>query len=102
MLQIRTGDPDHEFLRENRRPLAGLKAKCVTSRQIRGTAASELRQRRAAVKDTDEDGIFRVSAEASCTTILLENMRREGYEPVSNRAWCGDIDGEKLRSRSSW
>ena len=40
------------------------------------------------VKETDEDGIFEVCGRGELhLTILLENMRREGYElAVSSRA----------------
>ena len=42
------------------------------------------------VKETDEKGVFEVMGRGELhLTILLENMRREGYEmAVSKRAWC--------------
>ena len=72
----------------NNSPLAGREGKFVTSRQIRDRLDRELQsQRRAAVKDTDEDGIFEVSGRGELhLTILLENMRREGYELAVSQA----------------
>ncbi|MEO5696390.1 MAG: translational GTPase TypA [Burkholderiaceae bacterium] len=66
----------------NNSPLAGREGKFVTSRQIRERLDREL-QSNVALKviDTDEDGIFEVSGRGELhLTILLENMRREGYE----------------------
>jgi GTP-binding protein len=56
------------------------------------------------VKETDEDGIFEVMGRGELhLTILLENMRREGYElAVSKpRVVFRDVNGERT-SRSSW
>jgi GTP-binding protein len=66
----------------NNSPLAGREGKFVTSRQIRDRLDRELQSNVALkVKDTDEDGIFEVSGRGELhLTILLENMRREGYE----------------------
>ena len=50
------------------------------------------------VKDTDEDGVFEVSGRGELhLTILLENMRREGYElAVSKpRVVFREVDGER-------
>jgi GTP-binding protein len=66
----------------NNSPLAGREGKFVTSRQIRDRLDREL-QSNVALKviDTDEDGVFEVSGRGELhLTILLENMRREGYE----------------------
>ena len=96
----------------NNSPLAGREGKFVTSRQIRDrlrTRAAE--QRGAAVKETDEDGIFEVSGRGELhLTILLENMRREGYElavskprvvfhEVERRAPRADRAGHRRRRR---
>jgi GTP-binding protein len=66
----------------NNSPLAGREGKFVTSRQLRDRLERELQSNVALrVKDTDEDGIFEVSGRGELhLTILLENMRREGYE----------------------
>jgi GTP-binding protein len=66
----------------NTSPLAGREGKFVTSRQLRDRLHRELQSNVALrVKDTDEDGIFEVMGRGELhLTILLENMRREGYE----------------------
>jgi GTP-binding protein len=66
----------------NTSPLAGREGKFVTSRQIRDRLDRELQSNVALrVRDTDEDGIYEVSGRGELhLTILLENMRREGYE----------------------
>jgi GTP-binding protein len=66
----------------NNSPLAGREGKYVTSRQIRDRLERELQSNVAMrVKETDEDGIFEVSGRGELhLTILLETMRREGYE----------------------
>ena len=84
----------------NNSPLAGREGKFVTSRQIRDRLDRELQSNVALkVKDTDEDGIFEVSGRGELhLTILLENMRREGYElAVSKpRVVFHEQDGERL------
>ena len=83
----------------NNSPLAGREGKFVTSRQIRDRLDLELQSNVALrVKDTDEDGIFEVSGRGELhLTILLENMRREGYElAVSKpRVVFHEVDGER-------
>ena len=66
----------------NNSPLAGREGKFVTSRQIRDRLDRELQSNVAMrVRDTDEDGVFEVSGRGELhLTILLENMRREGFE----------------------
>ena len=83
----------------NNSPLAGREGKFVTSRQIRDRLDREL-QSNVALKviDTDEDGIFEVSGRGELhLTILLENMRREGYElAVSKpRVVFHEVNGER-------
>jgi GTP-binding protein len=84
----------------NNSPLAGREGKFVTSRQIRDRLDRELQSNVALkVRDTDEDGIFEVSGRGELhLTILLENMRREGYElAVSKpRVVYHEEDGERL------
>jgi GTP-binding protein len=83
----------------NNSPLAGREGKFVTSRQIWDRLQRELQSNVALrVRDTDEDGIFEVSGRGELhLTILLENMRREGYElAVSKpRVVFHEVDGEK-------
>ncbi len=83
----------------NTSPLAGREGKFVTSRQIWDRLQKELRSNVALrVKETAEDGVFEVSGRGELhLTILLEEMRREGYElAVSKpRVVFKDIDGEK-------
>ncbi|MBO7411162.1 MAG: translational GTPase TypA [Ottowia sp.] len=81
----------------NTSPLAGRDGKYLTSRQIWERLQRELQSNVALrVKETDEDGVFEVSGRGELhLTILLENMRREGYElAVSKpRVVYRDIDG---------
>jgi GTP-binding protein len=83
----------------NNSPLAGREGKYVTSRQIWDRLQKELQHNVALrVKETDEDGIFEVCGRGELhLTILLENMRREGFElAVSKpRVMFKEIDGEK-------
>jgi GTP-binding protein len=83
----------------NNSPLAGREGKYVTSRQIWDRLQKELQSNVALrVKESDEDGIFEVSGRGELhLTILLENMRREGYElAVSKpRVVFHDVNGEK-------
>ena len=83
----------------NNSPLAGREGKFVTSRQLRDRLTRELQSNKALrVKDTDEDGIYEVSGRGELhLTILLETMRREGYElAVSKpRVVFKEINGEK-------
>jgi GTP-binding protein len=83
----------------NNSPLAGREGKFVTSRQIRDRLDRELQSNVALkVRDTDEDGIFEVSGRGELhLTILLENMRREGYElAVSKpRVVFHEVDSER-------
>ena len=66
----------------NTSPLAGTEGKFITSRQIRDRLTKELLVNVALrVEDTDDADVFRVSGRGELhLTILLENMRREGFE----------------------
>ncbi len=68
--------------RVNTSPQAGREGKFVTSRQIRDRLQKELLANVALkVEDTEDADIFRVSGRGELhLTILVENMRREGYE----------------------
>ena len=83
----------------NTSPLAGTEGKFVTSRQIRDRLTKELLINVALrVEDTADADIFRVSGRGELhLTILLENMRREGYEIAVGkpRVVYREIDGQK-------
>ncbi len=66
----------------NTSPLAGTEGKFITSRQIRDRLNKELLTNVALkVEDTDNSDIFLVSGRGELhLTILIENMRREGFE----------------------
>lgn len=71
----------------NNSPLAGREGKYVTSRQLRDRLDRELKSNVALrVAPTDDDTIFEVSGRGELhLTILIENMRREGYELAVSR-----------------
>ncbi len=83
----------------NNSPLAGQEGKFVTSRQIRDRLTKELLVNVALrVEETGETDSFLVSGRGELhLTILLENMRREGFElAVSKpRVVFREINGEK-------
>jgi len=83
----------------NTSPLAGREGKFVTSRQLRDRLDRELKSNVALrVMPTDDDTIFEVSGRGELhLTILLENMRREGFELAVSRPRVvfKDIDGVK-------
>jgi GTP-binding protein len=71
----------------NTSPLAGREGKFVTSRQIRERLDRELKANMALrVRETDDDTVFEVSGRGELhLTILVETMRREGYEMAVSR-----------------
>ncbi len=83
----------------NTSPLAGTEGKFVTSRQIRDRLNKELLTNVALrVEDTEDADVFRVSGRGELhLTILLENMRREGFELAVGkpRVVYREIDGQK-------
>jgi GTP-binding protein len=83
----------------NTSPLAGKEGKFVTSRQIRERLTKELLSNVALrVQDTADADIFEVSGRGELhLTILLENMRREGYELAVSRprVVLHEVNGEK-------
>ncbi|MBQ9619562.1 MAG: translational GTPase TypA, partial [Neisseriaceae bacterium] len=83
----------------NTSPLAGTEGKFITSRQIRDRLQKELLTNVALrVEDTEDADVFRVSGRGELhLTILIENMRREGYELAVGkpRVLYKEINGEK-------
>jgi GTP-binding protein len=71
----------------NTSPFAGREGKFVTSRQLRERLYRELQSNVALrVEDTDEPDVLRVCGRGELhLTILIENMRREGYELAVSR-----------------
>ncbi len=83
----------------NNSPFAGQDGKFVTSRQIRERLERELIHNVALrVEDTDSPDKFRVSGRGELhLSILIENMRREGYELAVSRPQViiKEVNGEK-------
>ncbi|MDH5552610.1 MAG: EF-Tu/IF-2/RF-3 family GTPase, partial [Nitrosomonas sp.] len=83
----------------NTSPFAGQEGKFITSRQLRERLEKELLTNVAMrLEDTDETDSFLVSGRGELhLTILLENMRREGYELAVSRPHVviREIDGVK-------
>ena len=83
----------------NSSPLAGTEGKFVTSRQIRERLNKELLTNVALrVEETGDSDVFRVSGRGELhLTILLETMRREGFEMACGkpRVVYKEINGEK-------
>jgi len=83
----------------NTSPLAGREGKFVTSRQLRERLQRELMSNVALkVVETADADVFEVSGRGELhLTILLENMRREGYELAVSRprVVIKEVNGEK-------
>jgi GTP-binding protein len=83
----------------NTSPLAGREGKFVTSRQLRERLQRELMANVALrVTDTADADVFEVCGRGELhLTILLENMRREGYELAVSRprVVIKEVNGEK-------
>ncbi|KAF1015477.1 MAG: translational GTPase TypA [Burkholderia sp.] len=80
-------------------PLSGREGKFVTSRQIRDRLMKELNHNVALrVRETGDETVFEVSGRGELhLTILVENMRREGYELAVSRPCVvlQEVDGVK-------
>ena len=87
----------------NKSPFAGKEGKFLTSRQLRERLDRELKSNVALrVEQTDDADRFNVSGRGLLhLSVLLENMRREGYEMAVSRpsVIVREIDGEK---REPW
>ncbi len=83
----------------NTSPLAGREGKFVTSRQIRERLERELKSNVAMrLRPTEDETVWEVCGRGELhLTILLENMRREGYELAVGRprVLLKVVDGEK-------
>jgi GTP-binding protein len=83
----------------NTSPLAGREGKYVTSRQLRERLMRELKSNVAMrMKETDDETVFEVAGRGELhLTILLENMRREGYELAVSRprVLFHEVDGAR-------
>ena len=81
----------------NKSPFAGQDGKYLTSRQIRERLDQELKHNVALrVDDTDDPDKFRVSGRGELhLAVLVENMRREGFELAVSRpeVIMHDVDG---------
>jgi GTP-binding protein len=81
----------------NTSPFAGQEGKFITSRQVRERLQRELQSNVALrVEDTEDADVFLVSGRGELhLTVLLESMRREGYELAVSRprVVIKEIDG---------
>jgi GTP-binding protein len=83
----------------NSSPFAGKEGNFVTSRNIRDRLMKELRTNVSLrVEETSNTDTFRVSGRGELhLSILIENMRREGYELAVSKpeVICREVDGQR-------
>ncbi len=86
----------------NKSPFAGNEGKYLTSRQIRARLETELMHNVALrVEDTDDADKFRVSGRGELhLSVLIENMRREGYELAVSRPGRDRARRRRRRARA--
>ncbi|MFH1498590.1 MAG: translational GTPase TypA [Verrucomicrobiota bacterium] len=81
-------------------PLVGTEGKLVTSRQIRDRLMRELKTNVSIyIDDADRAGVFNVKARGSMqVAVLVETMRREGYELLVSRPTVIEkiVDGVRM------
>ena len=81
-------------------PLVGQEGKLVTSRQIRERLMRELKTNVSIyIEDSDRAGVFNVKARGSMqVAVLVETMRREGYELLVSRPTVIEkvVDGVRM------
>ena len=86
------------FFKVNNSPFAGREGKFLTSRQIRDRLTRELMHNVALrVEDTEDPDTFKVSGRGELhLSILIENMRREGFELAVSRpeVIVREVDGK--------
>ncbi|MDX8390903.1 MAG: translational GTPase TypA [Mariprofundaceae bacterium] len=86
-------------LHVNNSPLAGTEGKFMTTRQIRDRLFKEIRTNVAMrVEETDSADVYKISGRGELHIgILLENMRREGFEMAVSRpsVIIREVDGAK-------
>jgi len=86
-------------LHVNNSPLAGTEGKFITTRQIRDRLMREIRTNVAMrVEETDQADVYKISGRGELHIgILLETMRREGFEMAVSRPHVivREIDGVK-------
>ncbi len=98
---IHIGDTIAMHFMVNDSPLAGLEGKFVTSRHLRDRLFRELNTDVSLrVEETDTTESFKVSGRGELhLSVLIENMRREGYEFAVSKAevlYKNDENGKKL------
>jgi GTP-binding protein len=90
--------------RPNDGPFAGTEGKFVTSRNIRERLLREVKSNIALrVEETDEAGVFRVSGRGELhLSILIETMRREGFELCVSPPKVITKEGENGETLEPW
>ena len=90
------------YFQVNTSPLAGREGKYVTSRNVRERLQRELLANMALrVDETEDTDVFLVSGRGELhLTILIENMRREGYELAVSRPRVVHADDRRRRERA--